>query len=102
MFLIHIFLHMRHVHSSRHACAAYNYERVWPERTCMTHDELVGSGGRPTSTYLLARLLDLREQVVIRDRARDEDLLLLEADLVLADAYARGTDVSARAQRPQR
>jgi hypothetical protein len=44
------------------------------------------AGGRPTSTHLLACLLDLREQVVVRDRARDEDLLLLEADLVLADA----------------
>jgi hypothetical protein len=32
-------------------------------------------------TYLLASLLDLREQVVVCDRALHEHLLLLEADV---------------------
>lgn len=40
----------------------------------------------PYNTYLLARLLDLSQQVVIGDAACYEDFLLLEVNVVRFDA----------------
>ena len=46
-------------------------------------------------SYLLARLLDLRKNVIIRNRGLDENFLFLKRDLVGFDAYMqKGPSVS--------
>ncbi len=46
------------------------------------------------STYLLPGLGDLRVHIIVRDGARDQNLLLLETDIVGRDTWAQSANMN--------